>query len=441
MRDHKEKPPATDASTIASRDTLSAADPAAAAAKNASPSKRRVAQLIYTDRWHKAVIGLVILDLLLVFVDIVLSLNTSCTPPEAEEESSSSSSEGGGSNATTAASAFVFLSGGGGGIRAASESGAGAAVATCTPNIRPSAGLAALQEALFWVSTTLLVLFATDVLLHLYVEGVKMFRSFVTSFDAFVIYSSLVMVLVFKYTNTGQSGSSAIVALRIWKMIRVMHAMSAFIEMSHQRTILGIKSANDLIARAGLAAASTFAAASRGLEKRLAALEREAAEVEKVSDDGDVATVALGASQRHAELRLMTRMMDEASEVVDAVRAALGELREQVKVANRQRLERAIKNTNLTVEEVEEQEREEREIEEMYRRHKQMIGASREEGGVVTASAAAAAVTACPKEDDRERLVIAQCYFDEGTSQCQNPNFNSVVFDQLSPQIDHKTIF
>ncbi|KAI9345804.1 hypothetical protein DFJ73DRAFT_960704 [Zopfochytrium polystomum] len=351
-------------------------------ARSSSPSsppsmKRRVASVIYTDNWHYAIIALVLLDLLLVFVDIVLSLNTACTPPEKEEGGDDPTTTPTATNATLnhlLALAFSLSSG----AAAVNKSTESTAAVGCTPNIRPSAGLSTLEDALFWISTSLLIVFAADVLLHLYVEGLRMFKSLVTSFDAVVVYSSLVMVLVFKYTNTGQSGSSAIVALRIWKMIRVMHAMSASIEMSHQRTIRAIKSANEAISAACRRTAQVFIDARSGFLDAVKGVE----EVAAVTDQGD-------GSEETAAHHAMALTMAEAAVAVDAMRAALDVLREDVAAANRQRLERAVRINNMTVEDAERMEREEQEIEEMFRRHVMSLRAARTGAGGVGGGAAA----------------------------------------------------
>ncbi|KAI9318844.1 hypothetical protein DFJ73DRAFT_786426 [Zopfochytrium polystomum] len=390
--------------------------PAPPVAAAFSPAKRRVAAFIYTDAFHFSIISLVLFDLLLVFADLVLALNSTCTP-EFEDRAAQ--------DTTTTTTAAAFFYNNNTNLRAAAEP-APAAGPTCTPNLPPSHALAVTEEAIFWLSTALLLVFAADILLHLYVEGVRMFRSVVISFDALVVFSSL-----------DQTYAAAIVALRIWKIVRIMHAVSASVEQSHLRTLRAITAANGAIVDACQRAWNVFA---KGQDKFLRGVRRVERRLETAGSGGpdarrgakrghahscamkemtttpvasaaattqdheqrsvkettpaasaastldhvqsgtrEMTTPAASAAstldraqsaQKHMttpaasaaattqdrEQKAMKDMMDEAAVLFSAVGAALAQLRAQVAAANERRLERAIRNAHMSREDVHEDE-------------------------------------------------------------------------------------
>ncbi|KAJ1567670.1 hypothetical protein HK405_005173, partial [Cladochytrium tenue] len=75
-------------------------------------SREWLAHLLHNDAFHRTVIGLVLFDLVLVFLDLILAVSSSCTP----------------------------------------ESEAAGAYLTCKPNLRESDSLTIAEAALFWMS-------------------------------------------------------------------------------------------------------------------------------------------------------------------------------------------------------------------------------------------------------------------------------------------------
>ncbi|KAI9333178.1 OPT oligopeptide transporter protein-domain-containing protein [Zopfochytrium polystomum] len=242
------------------------------------------------------------------------------------------------------------------------ENGAGMEAALCTPNLELSRDLWYGQEAIFWASTCLLVVFAGDVLLHFYVEGWRMFRSIVACVDAVVVFGSLCITLSFKYTNTNIPGTGAIVAFRVWKIIRIMHAVAVSTNLGHRRTLTAIVSANKAITTACKNSLRLFEDGKKAFSHRLEELERDASILvarrrSSVQSDryaGRGREWHIEQKRRQAELKIMSMMFKEAEVWIGSLQLVLSEMEVRVAAAKQQRLDKAIKNANASAEEVNE---------------------------------------------------------------------------------------
>ncbi|KAI9333179.1 hypothetical protein DFJ73DRAFT_854638 [Zopfochytrium polystomum] len=308
-------------------------------------SRRKVAVLLYSDAFRHAIIALVLFDIILIFVDISLALNTVCTPGHSETDVLHTAT-GSRPNASTTV-----------------ENRAAVEAALCTPNLELSRDLWYGQEAIFWTSTCLLVAFAGDVLLHFYVEGWRMFRSIVACVDAVVVFGSLCITLSFKYTNTNIPGAGSIIALRVWKIIRIMHAVAVSTNLGHRRTLTAIVSANKAITTACKNSLRLFEDGKQAFSHRLEELERDASILGARRRPSVQSDRYAGRGRdwhreqqkrRQAELKIMSMIVEEAEVLIGSLQLALSEMEVRVAAAKQQRLDKAIKNANASAEEAKE---------------------------------------------------------------------------------------
>jgi hypothetical protein len=111
--------------------------------------------------------------------------------------------------------------------------------------------LTAGEWSLWAMSITLLFVFLFDVLTSLFAFGWRRFTQPIFAIDAVVILASLVMEFVFQLSpaiTNAQTSPAALVLLRLWKIIRAIHAVAHSIELKNQRVIRGIRDAKRQVA-------------------------------------------------------------------------------------------------------------------------------------------------------------------------------------------------
>ncbi|KAJ1548459.1 hypothetical protein HK405_003112 [Cladochytrium tenue] len=319
-------------------------------------SRRWIRRILHHERFHTLIIGLVLLDLLLVFVDLILAIMTSCTPEAAEAESGTGS--GGEANSTETTSGSVKLvsllvSSGSAAVRSLAEASenatdtASAAIAMCTPQIKESPGLTILEDVMFWLSVTLLVIFAVEVALNIYVSGIRFLFSVVRGVDSAVIYASLFMELYFEFSGTNASGSGGIVVLRIWKMVRAMHAIAHTIDMRNKHIIRAVKQSNTVITACSKQAHSTFQTAKTDFLRGLRKLRSASPALFATGRAGSsVPLPAMGP----AECEASNMLIHEAAFLFDTLEVALRHMELTVAKENQMGLEAAVENTGATME-------------------------------------------------------------------------------------------
>jgi hypothetical protein len=155
---------------------------------------------------------MVMFDLLVVFVDLVVSLlNLPCYTPEQREQ-------------------FLAL-----GVADPPEP------PSCI--LHESSGLTAGNWFLWSVSVFLLSCFMLEVLVSLFAFGPRRFKKPLYAVDALVVTASLIMELAFKFAKSGklESSPSALIVLRLWKIVRAIHAIAHSIELKNQTIISEVK--------------------------------------------------------------------------------------------------------------------------------------------------------------------------------------------------------
>jgi len=165
--------------------------------------------LLHIPVFHYTIIGMVMFDLVIVFIDLVISLlNLPCFTEDQLEK-------------------FREL----GLTEDPPES----------PNciLHESNALKGGEWFLWGLSVFLLSCFMVEVFASLFAFGPRHFKKPLYAIDALVVTASLTMEVFFKFGNHGELGSSpsALIVLRMWKIVRAIHAIAHSIELKNQAII------------------------------------------------------------------------------------------------------------------------------------------------------------------------------------------------------------
>ncbi|KAJ3105587.1 hypothetical protein HDU97_007929 [Phlyctochytrium planicorne] len=223
-----------DADLEAGEDVLNIeADPFPKVTVKNALSRPLLREILQHDWFHRTVIGLVIFE-------YVTRSYTAIRTPEPNESHSSSTPEGrqfilGGPEpgphstnlTTTAASSSKSPDAG-----------------FCQPNLKLTPQIESLLDVFFWISVSILILFTIEITLSLYAFGIKFLKSFLHALDAFVVIASLVLELYLHLSGRTDINANAIIILRIWKVIRAMHAIAHSIQLKAQRVVKSLKKVN-----------------------------------------------------------------------------------------------------------------------------------------------------------------------------------------------------
>jgi hypothetical protein len=165
-------------------------------------------------KFHYAIIGLVILDMVIVFVDLVVSLLSLPCPTDAQLE---------------------FFK----------EHGLDELPSYPRCKLRETPSLEAGEWALWSLSIVLLGIFCIELFLSLIAFGPKHFKKPIYAIDAIVVSASLVLEVFFKFADGGklETAPSAIITLRLWKIVRAIHAIAHSIELKNKEIIRAVKKA------------------------------------------------------------------------------------------------------------------------------------------------------------------------------------------------------
>ncbi|TFK34988.1 hypothetical protein BDQ12DRAFT_688853 [Crucibulum laeve] len=170
---------------------------------------------LHVTAFHYTVIGLVIFDLVIVFIDLVLSmLSLSCYTEEQKAR-------------------FEEL-----GLEDVPEP------SSCL--LHESTALNNGEWFLWAVSVFLLGLFVLEIFASLIAFGWRRFLKPLYGIDMLVVFASFIMEIYFRFAHHGvEAGSSpaALVVLRLWKIVRAIHAIAHSIELKNQTIIEEVKEA------------------------------------------------------------------------------------------------------------------------------------------------------------------------------------------------------
>jgi hypothetical protein len=180
--------------------------------------RARLGHFLHQPKFHYGIIGLVIFDMVVVFIDLVLSLLS--LPCLTEEQ-----------------------------LEWFHEHHIGELPPTPNCKLPETPALIAVEWFLFSLSVVLLSVFVLELMLSGFAFGLRHFKKPIYAIDAAVVVTSLVLEIYFKFGDGGQleTAPSAIITLRLWKIVRAIHAIVHSIELKNREIIKAVKTAKDQV--------------------------------------------------------------------------------------------------------------------------------------------------------------------------------------------------
>jgi hypothetical protein len=101
------------------------------------------------------------------------------------------------------------------------------------------------ELALFYISYVIITIFVLEVLSALYAFGWRRFTKILFLLDAIIVLASFIMETFFHFGSATKAGraSAALVVLRMWKVVRAIHAIAHSISLRNHIIIEKIKEA------------------------------------------------------------------------------------------------------------------------------------------------------------------------------------------------------
>ncbi|KAJ7573651.1 hypothetical protein C8J56DRAFT_981802 [Mycena floridula] len=182
--------------------------------KKVSHVRAELRHFLHIPAFHYTIIGMVLLDLLVVFVELVLALLNLPCYTEAQKE---------------------FFE----------EHGIDDIPRPANCKLEESTALTNADWFLWSVSVFLLSLFVIELILAGFAFGIKHFKKPIYFIDAVIVTASLTLEVYFKFGEAGnlKTAPSALIALRLWKIVRAVHAIAHSVELKNQTIIKQIKAA------------------------------------------------------------------------------------------------------------------------------------------------------------------------------------------------------
>lgn len=102
---------------------------------------------------------------------------------------------------------------------------------------------------LFYFSVLLLIIFVLEIFISFYAFGLRHYANPLYLLDSIIVFSSFLMELYFHYGSIGRAGraAAALVVLRLWKIVRAIHAVVHSITLKNRLIIKKIQEAQTTI--------------------------------------------------------------------------------------------------------------------------------------------------------------------------------------------------
>lgn len=113
----------------------------------------------------------------------------------------------------------------------------------------PSKDLHNGELFLFYLSACLLLIFVAELVLSFSAFGWRHYSNPLYFLDGLIVLTSFLMELYFHFGNLGRAGraAAAIVILRLWKIVRAIHAVAHSITVKNRLLIKKIREAQTII--------------------------------------------------------------------------------------------------------------------------------------------------------------------------------------------------
>jgi hypothetical protein len=116
------------------------------------------------------------------------------------------------------------------------------------------------ETALYYISLILISFFVIEIFSAFYAFGWRHFTKILYLVDAIIVLVSFVLEVYFHYGGVGKAGRAAggIVVLRMWKIIRAIHAVAHAVSLKNRMIIEEIKKAREIVNEEKLQAEETI---------------------------------------------------------------------------------------------------------------------------------------------------------------------------------------
>ncbi|KAI9332145.1 hypothetical protein DFJ73DRAFT_856095 [Zopfochytrium polystomum] len=174
-------------------------------------SQNGLKALVDADQFHITVISLVAIDMISVFTDLILTMLSSCLPVNAANE-------------------YDPVNG------------------TCNATFPPdSRAVNTAHTALSLLSFFLLLIFCVEIMVTFYATRLDFLRNVVRVVDALVVFGSMGWEIYTFVSKKDSDGSAGIVVLRMWRLIRAIHAVAHSVEMRNKSIRKAVKESNHAV--------------------------------------------------------------------------------------------------------------------------------------------------------------------------------------------------
>jgi hypothetical protein len=113
----------------------------------------------------------------------------------------------------------------------------------------PTNQLEAAESALYYLSLVIICIFVLEILTAFYSFGWRRYKKILYLLDAIIVLVSFILEVYFHFGNTGKAGkaTAGLVVLRLWKIVRAIHAIAHSISLRNRMIIEQIKRARAIL--------------------------------------------------------------------------------------------------------------------------------------------------------------------------------------------------
>jgi hypothetical protein len=116
------------------------------------------------------------------------------------------------------------------------------------------------ELAIYYLSLFLISIFVVEILVAFYAFGWRRYTKLLYLFDAIIVFASFILEVYFHFGNVGKAGKAAagLVILRLWKIIRAIHAIAHSMSLRNHMIVTEINKAKMILNQEKIQAEQTI---------------------------------------------------------------------------------------------------------------------------------------------------------------------------------------
>lgn len=124
----------------------------------------------------------------------------------------------------------------------------------------PSPTVEHTELAFYYIALILISIFVIEIFLALYGYGWRRYKKFLYFLDAIIVLASFLMEVYFHFGHIGRAGRAAagLVVLRLWKIIRALHAIAHSMALRNHMIVTEIEKARQALSEEKLQTEETI---------------------------------------------------------------------------------------------------------------------------------------------------------------------------------------